>query len=651
MKNIIEKSKLDFKKVQNRQKVVDIVSTKGFIRYFAYRNVLPFGSDLLFLVFDTANIFIILWLLGFTASSGGVLGYALTIFIGGMWNTLIYSLREKLLQLQTQKKTDLISHYFISTASWGLIVWAFLTVLFIYYFRQRSFDAELIFISKLLSSGFSLYSSLYFFAAYSVTRIYIPFWIMISNRLLFLIFPIFMFKHIGVWAFATAFMLERFFDLVVTVKYTDRVLEIRGLKLIPEHFTHYLFKKPFWFLLEAPRTFILRSISILFSNLQRPMFILLVARYYGAYILDFFAFYQLLHIFYLASLRISRSLYHDVTKLLHTGRLYLMRILCNYNILISIFTSALAVYIFHLMATTVVPHRFFSLIVELIMMNKWGQIYLLLFFSSITIIIQRVLLLSEAYISLLTSILVFDYLVLGYLIISDNTLFIYDNPLLIFSIQGTISPYYFLFILLIYISGIWKKESIIYKNSESSLITDDQTSFIKKAKQKNEKDPFIIILFLSKGNHRTHAINGIIDVAKDLGDILSVNRFSNSSLFILIDNKNKLDHDKFKINAVSTLGIYSEKVVVAEPRKLKEELIRMLDNKKTNMNTTIANYILNSTFTLKNDEYDQNMELEELIKKMGLDYKTYTPGSLLTKGGRKLATSLVYMFYSQNQSF
>ncbi len=567
MENIIGKSKRDLEKILSRPRVEDIISVKGFFKYFIYRNNLPFIRDLLFFIFDTAQIYLLFRMMGHVGSSGGILGYAFGIFISGFWTALIYSMRDKIISLANTKQHELIPNYFSSIVSSGAIVWILLVIcsIFFFYGINPSPESLIIYSSKVLSQGIELYSSIYFFTIYTMGRIYIPFWLTIINRLFFLLLPIFLFRQLGVWSFVLAFFIERILNAIITIKYSNRSLKVLGIKQISSNFFLLAKKKLFWFFQDDPFCFLKKTLSFLLLNSQRLVFLVLVGIYYPYYLLDFFAFYQLINLFFLIPRRMSRSLFYDITSLLSRGRYYFMRLLANYNILLSLFFALVVVAIFNL-SSFALPSFFSSIMLELTILNKWNSIYMLVFFSFGIIIINRVFIVSGSYWYYIVTTILFEYLILGLLIYNSDSFFKIGNPILVFSIQGELSLYYFFFILLLYISGLWKKGSIIRNESIRLNSVDD---FLKTSR--SSKNNLILVLFLPKKHSSIRRLENILELVGFSTKILSSLRVSKDILFLCIEDEGDQYHQELEI--IGHVGVYCDKIILAN----KEELLSKLN--------------------------------------------------------------------------
>jgi len=568
MENIILKSKKDLERAEGRPRLNDILSFKGFIRYFFYRNSLPGVRDLLYFVFDTVQIFLIYKLLGKVAFSGGLLGYVFAIFISNFWNVIIYSMREKTLELDSKGQLKLIPSYFAPLLLSGGLIWFVFVAVAIIFVNVHSLNSEIIFISRLLAGGFELYSSLYFFAVYTLLRVYIPFSLTIINRLIFLVLPLFLVRYIGPWAFAMGFVLEKSINLLITLKYCNKALRIKGVKLINSDLKTLVFKKTFWFLLEKPLSTLKRSVSFSIIGLQKLVIIFLVSKYYEPFLFDFFAFYQLLGIFLLVPYRISKSLYYDLTNLLYRGRFYMLRLLFNYNLVIACILGLCFAYLFSFVRTMPVPGRFFDLMFELTLMNRWFSIYMLVFFTFGISVLNRLLLVSESHLLLISLAAIFDYILLGWLVFHSP--YFRGDPIFIFSFQGQISLYYFAALLLVYLTGIWKKESmiaIIRNNSRQSIGILDWNDFRERLNSLKDKDPVIAVMVLSKRYTRIALLKGVIETARELVDIDAVTRASNNTLFLLIPST-EADTKNSELSIVTSLGVYCDKILLSRPKGL-----------------------------------------------------------------------------------
>lgn len=575
MKNIVLKSRADLEKNSKRPFIEDIISFKGFLRYFAYRNTFPGIRDLLYFIFDTLQIYFIFMFLDKGAATGGVVGYVSVLLISSLWNVMLYSMREKILELESKKQLGLVPNYFAPMVFSGFVIWLLMALSAIILIRLNTAQGSVIFISRLLAGSFDLYSSLYFFSVYTLYRVYIPFTYTLLNRLFFLFLPLIFVKYFGVTAFIFSFFAEKIVNTLLTIKYCNKTLRSRNMNLIADNFTDLLMKNSFWFIKENPLGTIKRAFSSSLFGLQKFIVIVLVHNYYNFYIIDFFVFYQIIHLFMLLPLRMSKSMYHDVTQLLYKKKYYLLRILFNNNMILSLLFAAISVYLFSIIPAVPIPRKIFSLIFEFLLLDQWQPLYMLIFFSYGISLINRLLFVSEAHVWLISTSLFFDYFLLGTMLWFSPYFFKLGNPMLFFSFQGRLSLFYFVTLLIIYASGLWKKESVLTKIRDSGKVSLSgllgRKTFLELTKEKGGKDSVVVVLTLSKKYINSSFINGIIELASERLNIIAVTRFSNNTLFFFV-NKSEVQGKEFEMLVLSILGIYSDRVVLSAPERLVENI-------------------------------------------------------------------------------
>lgn len=575
MKNIVLKSKTDLDKNKKRPFIEDIISFGGFLRYFAYRNTLPGIRDLLFFIFDTVQIYFIFMFLNRDAATGGVIGYVSILLISSLWNVMLYSMREKILELESKRQLGLVPNYFAPMVLSGFVIWLLMALSAIVLIRLNTDQGSVIFIGRLLAGSFDLYSSLYFFSVYTLYRVYIPFTYTLLNRLLFLFLPLLFVKYFGATAFVFAFFAEKIVNTLLTIKYCNKTLRSRNMSLITDNFMSLLMKNSFWFIKENPFGTIKRAFSSSLFGLQKFIVIVLVHNYYNFYIIDFFIFYQMIHLFMLLPLRMSKSMYYDVTQLLYKKKYYLLRILFNNNMILSLLFAIISVYLFSVIPTVPIPRKIFSLIFEFILLDQWTSLYMLIFFSYGISLINRLLFVSEAHAWLISTSLFFDYFLLGLLLWFSPYFFKLGDPILFFSFQGRLSIFYFITLLIVYVSGLWKKESVLTKINDSGKFDlsglIDRKTFLELTKRKRKVGTVVVVLTVSKKYTNSSSINGIIELASERLNIIAVTRFSNNTLFFFA-NMDEVQSKNIELSVLSILGVYSDRVIISAPERLVEEV-------------------------------------------------------------------------------
>lgn len=625
MKKIILKSNKDQATSASRPVIDDILTIKGFLRYFLYRNGLPAFRDILFFLIDTGQIFLIAKLLGRTASSAGIVGYASSFLLAGFLNIFVYSMREKILELDHNKRLNLVPSYFVPALVSGGVLWLVLSVLVVSVAGISYQAALVILLAKLICSAIDFYSTLYFFSTYTLSRIYIPLQYTLINRLFHFVLPIFLVKYLGAYAFALAFISERIFNTFITIGSCNKVLKYLDVKLLGRISLKTIFdNKP---LLATKRT-----ISMFLMNLQRFVVLLLVKRFMPFYMLEFFAFYQLIHLFMLAPLRISKSMFFDITTLLYRKRFGMLKLLFNYNIIVAAVIASISVVIFYFFQRIPLPPNFYAMVFELLILDKWNLLYVLIFFYSLVFVFNRLFIVAEAHLTFIVTTIVFDFLLLGYFVIHDISLMSGDSPLVFFSIQGALSPFYLTTLLLIYISGIWKKESLIAKIKEASYkdkLISNKIDFIKAVDQTGKDNSFFVMAVFNKRSARF-----ISDLSDLLAGAVSGVRLSSNTLLILFDTKKGACTKDFQLNMISTIGIYCDKILFLDPAGLFEQIRSNFHGKNIDSTNAMLNALYPKIYSYTNDA--EPVDIDALLKALGLRYKVFESNLLPTSIDKKV---------------
>ena len=100
MDNIILQSQKDAKKLSSHPRLLDTISWKGFIRYFLYRNSLPFVREMLFIGISLAEFFLVLYFFGKAVGVGSAIASVFLFFKNSFWRSFLFSLRDKILELK-----------------------------------------------------------------------------------------------------------------------------------------------------------------------------------------------------------------------------------------------------------------------------------------------------------------------------------------------------------------------------------------------------------------------------------------------------------------------------------------------------------------------------------------------------------------------
>lgn len=624
MSNIILQSQKDAKKMSERPTIIDTLTWKGFLRYFAYRNTLPFTREIIYLVINLIEFFLILYLFGKSVGIGSAIAIVFLFFKNNMWKAFLYSLRDKILELKMSERLSDLPKLFYSYAFLAILYWSINVTLGYVLINISSPMGRIIFINKLAAGIFTLISSTYFFSAYTLSRVYISMYYNIANRVLNLVLVIFLYKFIGIYAFILSFYLVGLIDLFITFKYCRRIFlkfEINfkiGYKKIISSIG-VVAKKTKENYYESTKKF-----STFFLIYFQPLLLIyLVNIYYEDYLIEYFIFSSFINLLFIFPNRISQSMYYDSTLLIFNN---------NFNMLKNIFYKNLTILMLiaiccvaSLIGVTEyveLPRKWSLLLLDLKMIDKWYWLYLFILFSFPIKLFSYIFMVSESYKFLTLLTLTFDYLLVAILFLSSD---LSDNILYIFFVRGQISPYYLVALILIFISGIWKKDSKLAQmlkafSKESSFISMEK--FIQETDHLSHLDPVVCILILDRKYSRKTIIEHIGTEIKNSFNIKAISRVSNNTILVLntpdISNLKRLD-----IDYKAKIGVFCSFIEVDNLSSLPEKLTRT----KGHAGFDIPNFIMNLVYpklkVSKNDIIHDidNEQIDFLLNKSKIEYK------------------------------
>jgi hypothetical protein len=223
MDNIILRSQKDAKKLSSHPKLLDTISWKGFIRYFLYRNSLPFFREILFISVNLAEFFLVLYFFGRSVGVGSAIASVYLFFKSSFWRSFLFSLRDRILELKAVKDLKLLPKYFYSYTFLGIIYWLINIAAGYYLIHIGSPLGKMLFMHKLIASLFALISSTYFISAYTLSRVYISMPFTMANRILNLVLVVALYKFLGIYSFIVSFYLVGIIDLFITIKYCKKI--------------------------------------------------------------------------------------------------------------------------------------------------------------------------------------------------------------------------------------------------------------------------------------------------------------------------------------------------------------------------------------------------------------------------------------------
>lgn len=532
---IINKAKKDYIKFLNRPTLESIYTIKGFLSYLMLRNLYPSIKDLTLYISELLEIYLVYKLLGKEFVHIGILGFLFFKFINVFSRIISYSLREKILELINSNKKELISRYFSSALSFSLLF--FLLLVFVLSvsvnFENTAFST--IFFNKIFVSAFFIVSSLYFQSTYIISRVYFNLYLVLLAKLISLSFIILSFKYFGYYSFVLYFYIDGILQLLITYLYASRVLFVHNIKLFSSDIKNY-YKNLFWFFLNSKLKFTLRSLSLFLANSQKIIIILIVSYLYPNYLIVFFIIYQIFNFLLLVTNRVSRSMYFDVSKQsFFKNNFVLNRLLIN-NFVITLVLSFINIYLFmHLGDISLVYSKWEAIYTNLLILNKWTGLYLLIFFSGFNLFFYRILEFSESH--LLNIILsVINYVLIFVLLINNNYFIQSHNPVCFFYINGFVSLIMFTLFLIAFLSKMWIKNSFLYNLSKDKFDYDDIDSFLSK-KNKN-----IFLFTINKKFQRKQDL--FYSILEEELEIVAKYKFSFNTYILVFKESKKAGHLK-----------------------------------------------------------------------------------------------------------
>jgi hypothetical protein len=628
MKKLIDKALKDFERRKNIPTLDNILTVGGFLKYFKHRNTMPFIRDISYMVINIVQVIAILNVLGIRAASGGVIGYAFMLFISDIWGALKYSLREKIIISEQSAKTHEISKYFLSLIVIGTSIWLIVSLLALNIINTESIgsrDGYIIFVATILSMIFQLISSSYFITAYTISRVFLPLQYTLGSRILNLILGIVLMKFIGVYGICFSFFSSRIVDLLITKHFCDKTLRARNINLRPKNIRAKEIYKKALELLKPASMSIKRILVFTVVSIDKLILILLVHHYYKSYVVDFFLMYQLVNIFMLIPARVSKSMYYDTVMLLKTKSMSMMKLLFNRNLGILIVLGIIFASLFSLLPMINIPHKHWSsMLLDLTIIDQWKWVYVLIFFSFITRFINRLLLFSESYITLLVSYLFFEYALLIYVLLTNSYFMKTKEILVFFPIKGQISIYYAGTLLLIYISGIWKRESSLLNidSAKNKDVLVEYRSFKDKIREASHNDK-IIILILEKTYLGPTFVNQVLGTATSKLNVSSATRISSNTLILISANRDT-SVDDLKLKAIELLSAYCKELIVSTKYDILDYFTERTEKSSTNPYRSIINIIYPKLFSHKHDIQKNGLDINATINLLKTNNMAHT---------------------------
>lgn len=625
MDKLINKARKDFQFRQNAPRTEDILTLRGFARYFMYRNSLPFVRDISYMIISLVQILVMLKMLGTGAAAGGVIGYAFVLFVTDFWDALKYSLREKILVSEQSSVNQEISKYFLALVMIGIVIWLVILVGALSLVKVGSTDGSIILISTMISIIFQLISSSYFMATYTISRVYMPMHYTLGSRILNLLIGIALIKVIGVYGICFSFFSSRIMDLLITKHYCDKTLRTRNITLIQKNIRFKEVYKSAVLLLTPISRSLKRLLVFTVVSADKLILIILVHHYYKSYVIDFFLMYQLINIFMLIPARISKSVYYDTVMLLKTRALSMLRLLFNRNLIVVIILGVIFAYLFSLVPTLNLPHRHWSsLILDLTIIDQWTWVYISIFCYFIIRFINRFFLFSEAYITLLIPYVFFEYLMMIYLLLGNKYFMETKEIIIFFAVKGQVGVYYFAALLLIYASGIWKKESAIlnFGRAKSGTILKDYADFKNDLKDLKEDDRVIMLIFERSYTKNIFIEQALNSTVNNFNIISGMKISNNTSLLIHRSNGSTVERIKFK--AIELFSVYCREIFVGTRQELLDAIASKEKQQTSSPYRSIINIIYPKLFSRYEDIEQDGMDLEQVQRALGDSGVTYS---------------------------
>lgn len=627
MDNIILQSQKDAKKLSTHPHLMDAVTWKGFIKYFLYRNSLPFVREITFIAVNLAEFFLVLYFFGQSVGVGSAIASVFLFFKNSFWKSFLFSLRDKIFELKVSKELKFLPEYFYSYTFWGMIYWLANVAAGLFLIHIGSPLGKLIFMHKLASSIFALIASTYFISAYTLSRVYISMPYTIANRVLNLLLVVLLYKFIGIYAFIISFYLVGMIDLFITLKYCKKIFvknEINfhiGIKKVFSSLTLAIKKT------KEKHIQSFKKIATFFLIYFQPLLIIyLVNIYYRDYLIEYFLFYTLLNMFFLIPNRISKSMYYDSTILVFNHNFSMLKNLFYKNIVVTIILAFVsAAILMGVVSTWTLPQRWSGLYLELLMINKWQWLYVFIILSFPIKLIHYVLLVSESFTYLTALTLLFDYILLAALFLMSEYS---ENILYLFFIKGQLSPYYLIALLAIFISGIWKKDSRLASLLHPSTTRTDLVSkkqFAQLADDAIHFNPIVCLLILDHKYVKTVAMENICTDIKNTFNTIAITRISNNTLLV-VNDKNESDIKKLNLEYKSKFGVFCVDILLAKII----DIPALISNSKGHAGLDGANFVLNQMYpklqcSENNLDHQLNVDnLDKFLTQSGIKYRKMT---------------------------
>ncbi len=616
MDRLIDKARRDLEFRRNTPRIENILTLRGFMRYFFYRNSLPFVRDVSYTLINLIQIIFILKLLGLGAATGGVIGYAFMLFVTDFWDAIKYSLREKILTAERVSGTEEVSKYFVALVAIGTVIWLLVMLVSLSLVKIDSTGSYVIFVSTIASAIFQLLGSSYFMATYTISRVYIPISYTMGSRVLNLLLGIVLMKFIGAYGVCFSLFSSGIMDFLITKHFCDKTLGARNIKLIPKRIRLRKVYESSILLLQPVNSSLKRLLVFTLVSADKLVLIILVHYFYESYVVDFFLMYQLIQMFMLIPARVSKSLYFDTVMLLKTRALSMLRLLFNRNLVVVIMLGFVFAYLFSLLPYLNLPHRHWSsLILDLTILDKWAWVYTMIFCYFIIRFINRFLLFSESYLSLVIPYIFFEYILALYLLFGDKYFLETKEILIFFPIKGQVGLYYCGALLLIYFTGIWKKESLVlsFKGRKSRELLLSHKEF-KDELNKYRKDDSMTLLILEKDFAKPFFMDQILASAQENTGAFCGIRLSFNAMLFINRTEIALSNEQLKLKAVEHFGVYCREIFTGTRQELVEFLTSKSGQQNANPYRAVINVMYPKLFSDQDDIEKNGIELEQALK-------------------------------------
>lgn len=556
MQAIINKAKKDYLKNNDRATIKDIFSIGGFLKYFILRNFWPAIKDIVFYAIEALEIFLIYKLLGKDYAYVGILGLSFFVLMNIISRAVSFSLREKILTLINKQQKSLIAKYFSSVLLSVFLAFIVFMFVFIYIADLGSNSQSLFLVNKMFSAFFVLLASFYFQATYLLSRIYFNLILLSAYRLLAILYLVLSFKYFGIYSFISYFYLDALIQLFNTHYYCKKILHINSISLLSRRLKDY-FIKLFWFIRE--KNFFIRAVSLFLSYGQKLVVIVLVYIFFKNYLFLFFILQQVFDFLLILTKRVSKSLYFDIyNQSYNKSRIILNRLIFSNFIIVLVF-SFLSLFLFtNLELISKVYPKWESVYTNLLIFDRWGGFYMLVFFSNLVLFFNKILEYSESHkINIFLS-LVFNFLV--YLILFNDEHFIQTkNPISYFTVYGYLSLDYFVALIFVFYYQKWTGSSFVFNLRKNKIEFSSLNVFIENSKYAKA---FLIFSLNKKFNKN----NFLELVSTELGPYSVINIYRLSFNTYIFSLKEPGSLTVFKEKILTNISYLCEQVTVLDKK-------------------------------------------------------------------------------------